>query len=200
MACQQCQLPVCVQCIRNSEHKDHSFTSLRVLIKEQQVLLHEKLEHGLEIENKLRMNLNKILLDVNEIQSRISEKYRALQCLLDEILQKNLNEINGMMESRTEYIRGKLNFIDHYIADILKYLNVISENSPAKALIQLQDCFENLSYPSDILYPQFEENETNYMDLSNLFENLYEILSRTSRTEFDFNQTSSDLLRDINIC
>lgn len=169
--------------------------------------LQEKLEQGLEIENKLRMNLNKILLDVNEIQSRISEKYRVLQCLLDEILQKNLDEINGMMESRTEYIRGKLNFIDHYIADILKYLNVISEHSPAKALIQLQDCSENLNYlnPNDILYPQFEENETSYMDVSNLFENLYEILSRTSVsnfrcTEFYFNQASSDLLRDINIC
>lgn len=169
------------------------------------MLLHEQLEQGLEIENKLRMNLNKILGDVNAIQSRISEKYRALQRLLDEILQKNLDEINAMMESQTEHIREKLIYIDHFIADLMKYLNVISENSPAQALIQLQGCFENLYEQSDILlYPNFVENETDYMDVSDLFENLYEILSRASISndvaDFYFNQANSDLLSYTNRC
>lgn len=171
MACQQCQLPICVQCMESLEHKDHDFIDLGVAMRENMTELYEKLHQGLLVKHNLWTIKEKLGSEVDEIQLRMIAKYQALQCLLDEVLKENLEDIKRYRETQTYSIEKKLKDTDQFISDLMKNLKEISENLPAQAMIQLKSCSlrSNLFKSSKIIYPEFIENEPDLTNVSDLF-------------------------------
>lgn len=189
MACQQCQLPVCVQCMESSEHKDHKFTDLGASLRRRLDELYKNIQQGIRSQNQLWLEKKRLVLEVREIQSKMTAKYQALKQLLEEIFQKNLNDIEGFQESQSDIIGKKINDTDQYISLLMKNLNEISENLPAKALIQLKSCSlkKDLFQSSETDYPNFDENDTKLSDIRNLFGilNIPQITRSESGIELD---------------
>lgn len=171
MACQQCKLPVCVQCMEHSEHKDHNFTNLGVAMRENIAALYEKLHQGLLVKHNLWTTKEKLGSEVNEIQLRMIAKYQELQHLLDEVLKQNLEDIKIYRETQTYRIGKKLTDTDQFISDLMKNLKEISENLPAQAMLKLKSCSlrANLFESSKIIYPEFIENKADLTNVSDLF-------------------------------
>lgn len=53
MACQQCQLPICVQCMEHSEHKDHDFSDLGASLRRRLAELYKNIQLGIRSQNQL---------------------------------------------------------------------------------------------------------------------------------------------------
>lgn len=169
MVCQQCQLPVCVLCME--KHKDHNFMNYDDLLREIQVELREKLEKCLTIKHEKWMDMKKIVAEVNEIQSRMISKHQALQLLLTGVLQNNMKHIEKFRKSQIDNIEEKLNDIENYISNLIESLNETYENPPAQALFQLRShsLKEVLFDKCETVYPTFDENDTDFLEVNHLF-------------------------------
>lgn len=174
MACKQCQLPVCVQCMEISEHKNHDFTSVNGLLREKKAELDKTLNLCYLKKNQLLSRRKKLEAEVDKMQFIMISKYRTLKHLLDEYLLQNHKKIRSFLESQTDDIYNKLDDIDRYISNVMKNLNKMSEKLPAQALIQLQSCslIEDLFKTHSIVYPDIGIKETDLMNAINLFGNI----------------------------
>lgn len=80
LACQQCQLPVCVLCIEISEHKNHSFISLNVMLQDKLSWINNEIKRGhtfeeqMELEKKHFSKTDERYRDKNESKTPISKR------------------------------------------------------------------------------------------------------------------------------
>lgn len=171
MACQQCQLPVCVQCMESSEHKDHDLNDLGASLRKRIAEVYKNIQQGIRSQNQLWLEKKRLALEVKEIQSRMTAKYNALKQLLEEVFQQHLNDIEGFQESQSDIIGKKINDTDQYISLLMKNFKDISESLPAKALIQLKSCSlkKDLFQSSETNNLKFDENDTKLSDINDLF-------------------------------
>lgn len=174
MACQQCQLPVCVQCMESSEHKDHDLNDLGASLRKRIAEVYKNIQQGIRSQNQLWLEKKRLALEVKEIQLRMTAKYHALKQLLEEVFQQNLNDIEGFQETQSDIIGKKINDTDQYISLLMKNFKEISESLPAKALIQLKSCSlkKDLFQSSETNNLKFDENDTKLSDINDLFGNL----------------------------
>lgn len=174
MACQQCQLPVCDQCMDLLKHKGHSFLGIFDFLSEKKTKLYESLKLCYLTKIRLLSRKKQLETEVDKMQFIMNSKYRALQYLLDEYLLQNTKTIEAFLESQTDEIDSKVMDIDRYMSDVNKQMDEISKNRPAQAMIQLQSCSlrEDLFQIQRIVYPDIKTKDTDLMDAINLFGNI----------------------------
>lgn len=175
--------------MEHSEHKDHDFSDLGASLRRRLAELYKNIQQGIRSQNQLWLEKKKLVLEVKEIQSRMTAKYQALKQLLEEMFHKNLDDIEGFQESQSDIIGKKINDTDQYISLLMENFNEISESLPAKALIQLKSCSlpKDLFQSSETAYPNFNENDTKLSDISKLFGilNIPQITRSESGIELD---------------
>lgn len=185
-ACQQCQLPVCVECMEHLEHTRHSFYSIYELLSEKKTELYKSLQRCHSTRKQLLSRKTKLKTEVDKMQFMMISKYKTLQELLNEYLLQNNKKIESFWESQTDEIDSKVKDIDLYISNVNKTLREVSKCRPAQALIQLQSCSdtEDLFKNQRIVYPDIGIKETDLMKTINLFGNIPESMGvKTTKEE-----------------
>lgn len=172
-ACQQCQLPVCVQCMDLLEHKGHSFFTVYDLLSEKKAELYKSLKRCRFTKSKLLDRKKQLKTEVDKRQFMMKSKYRTLQCLLDEYLLQNLKKLEAFLKSQTDDIDSKVDDINRYISGVNNKMEEASKILPAQALIQLQSCStrEDLFKTHRIKFPDIGMKETDLIKAVNLFGN-----------------------------
>lgn len=178
LACQQCQLPVCVLCIEISEHKNHSFISLNVMLQEKLSWINNEIKRGHTFEEQMELEKTTLVKHISDIKLRMRVKHQSLKDELDDILKENVERLKRHQESHVDAIDKTLNDAEQHVSFLEKNLNEAAECQPAQALILLKSSSRS-SLKKDLFKtymvdkPSFVESGTEFTTISDIFGTLY---------------------------
>lgn len=178
LACRQCQLPVCVLCIEISEHKNHSFISLNVMLQEKLSWINNEIKRGHTFEEQMELEKTTLVKHISDIKLRMRVKHQSLKDELDDILKENVERLKKHQESHVDVIDKTLNDAEQHVSFLEKNLNEAAECQPAQALILLKSSSRS-SLEKDLFKtymvdkPSFVESGTEFTTISDIFGTLY---------------------------
>ncbi|XP_056006602.1 uncharacterized protein LOC130050461 [Ostrea edulis] len=170
LACQQCQLPVCIQCKNSSYHKDHSFINIKEMSHAKLQELNKYIRNGLTRKSYVEAKKDKVVLDINGIRSRMISKSQDLHKLVNTVLQKNIAKLEEFENFMHEHRREECKDLDDYISNMLNRSDEMVE-SPAQALIEwLSNPLEKFPLEkAEFELPNFHERKNSINDVYDLF-------------------------------
>lgn len=189
LACQQCQLPVCVLCIEISEHKNHSFIGLNVMLQDKLSWINDEIKRGHTFEEQMKLEKSTLVKHISDIELRMKVKHQSLKDQLDDVLKRNVEGLKKHQESHVDVIDEHLNDAEQHVSFLEKNLIDAAKCQPAQALILLSSSRSSLEKDLFKTYkvdkPSFDERKKEFRTISNIFGKLSAFSSEESGSSDD---------------
>ncbi|XP_056006370.1 uncharacterized protein LOC125659534 isoform X2 [Ostrea edulis] len=158
MACQECNLPVCIRCMKEN-HKDHTFRNIEGILKDTEKPCRDKIQNAKKnILPKLRDRLKKLSDQRTnskekrtDIRRRLREDAKQIKDLVDTILQEKLGDLDISDKSLDEEFENQTAIISRFISNYEDFIDGFEDEEKRP--------YEKLALRNEILQSEVTEPE-----------------------------------------
>ncbi|XP_062600693.1 tripartite motif-containing protein 55-like [Saccostrea cucullata] len=183
MYCNQCDIPVCVNCLESNQHLGHGLSKiLRVLNEKKDTVSKEKIE----LNETIYPTYQDIASDVQNRMSQLEKEYGDLSTAItkhgedwhreiDKLVQKLKAEVDEMKNTHLQTLQKHLDEINKTMADIKDEINsletAIDANDISKLFCVTSNVHVYRNLPPRIMLslPKFSPGKSGEEELSRLF-------------------------------
>eukprot|EP00105_Crassostrea_gigas_P014837 XP_011431647.1 PREDICTED: tripartite motif-containing protein 3-like [Crassostrea gigas] len=204
--CEQCDIPICVQCTSSTQHQGHTFVYIVKFLEKQRSVLQKDLQ---ELEKFIYPKYQEIALSIpvqkgtlntssQKIASDISKHGEEMHRQIDVIIKKLKSDLDGMdskylaaLNKHEEEIKHMLSDITQTIADLKKKLN--SDDVGLVSAYKSRNAeFRRLPPKLTVTLPRFSPQKIDKQQISALFGSLSELSIKTKEQNYTMDSSSTE--------